>query len=392
MSKRWLLPEGIDDILADEAQHLETTRRRILNLFEQWGYKLVNPPLVEFLESLVAPDEDALLLQTFKLTDQLSGKTLGVRADITPQIARIDAHALNHNKINRLCYCGGILKTRPDSVWSSRAPIQFGAEVYGHEGRESIEEIIQLMLATLSTGGAKVAHLSLGHVGIYSQLAKAAQLNAAQRAELVPLLHSKAKHEIEAYLRHQQIPRPTIEWFTRLSGLYGEASVLKEAHQYYSTVSATITRLFDVLQKIADKFSGGAAKVWVDLAELPAYHYEAGVVFSAFVPGINQEVARGGGYDGVGKMFGRARPAVGFSGDMKLLMDIDGGLGALGAANKRFIFAPKSSDAALHALIRETRGGGDRVVAQLADEQAADYGCDAQFVKVNNQWIVESLK
>ncbi|MXX98690.1 MAG: ATP phosphoribosyltransferase regulatory subunit, partial [Gammaproteobacteria bacterium] len=309
MNKKWLLPENIDDVLAVEAKRLEMMRRRIVDLFDSWGYELVSPPLVEFLESLVAPNEDELLLQTFKLTDQLSGKTLGMRADMTPQIARIDAHALSRNKINRLCYCGTVLKTKPESVGASRAPIQFGAEVYGHDGIESTVEIIQLMLTTLKLAGAEQILLSLGHVGIYLELVKAAKLKPTQNIELIPLLHAKAKHEIYTYLKEVQVPKQQIEWFADLCDLHGDIDVLQEARSRYGSVSDKITTLLDELQFIADGLSANTDKLLFDLSELPCYHYEAGIVFSAFVLEIQKEVARGGCYDGVGELFGRARPA-----------------------------------------------------------------------------------
>ena len=392
MNKKWLLPENIDDVLPAEAKKLEVMRRRIIDLFDCWGYDLVNPPLVEFLESLVAPNEDELLLQTFKLTDQLSGKTLGVRADMTPQIARIDAHALSGNEINRLCYCGGVLKTKPESVGASRAPIQFGAEVYGHDGNESTVEIIQLMLSTLKLAGAKENLLSLGHVGIYLELVNAAKLSAAQSADLVPLLHAKAKHEIYTYLKAAQIPKPQIEWFTDLSDFYGDIGVLKAAHDRYSAISDKTTVLLDTLQTIAESLGEYTDKVLFDLSELPCYHYEAGIVFSAFVVDIKQEVARGGCYDGVGEPFGSARPAVGFSGDMKLLLDIDQNNAPNTQREGKSIFAPRVDDAELQTMIEAARANGDRVVVQLGDEQAQTYGCDARFVKTAKQWKVEKIK
>lgn len=392
MKKKWLLPESIDDILPAEARRLELMRRRIIDLFDSWGYELVNPPLVEFLESLVAANEDELLLQTFKLTDQLSGKTLGVRADMTPQIARIDAHALSRNRVNRLCYCDTVLKTRPESVGGSRSPIQFGAEVYGHDGIESTIEIIRLMSATLKMAGAAHNFLSLGHVGIYLELVKAAKLQPAQNAELVPLLHSKAKHEIYTYLENEKIPEQQIEWFTDLSDLYGDVSVLKEARLRYAAISDKITEQLDELQVISDKLSQHTDKILFDLAELPCYHYEAGIVFSAFVLDIKQEVARGGCYDGVGEPFGCARPAVGFSGDMKLFLDIHQNHSPTTPDKKKSIFAPRAQDSELQEMIEAARKGGDRVITQLGDEQAEECSCDVQFVKTDNRWTIETVK
>ena len=392
MSKKWLLPENIDDILPLEAKRLEIMRRRILDLFDSWGYDLVSPPLVEFLESLVAPNEDALSLQTFKLTDQLSGKTLGVRADMTPQIARIDTHALSHNKINRLCYYGTVLKTKAESVGGSRSPIQFGAEVYGNGGIESTLEIIQLMLTTLRLAGAEQSPLSLGHVGIYSELIKAAKLEAAQSADLIPLLHVKAKHEIYTYLKNMSLPKQQIEWFTDLCDFYGDINILEEARSYYSAISDNMLELLDELQVISDKLSPHTNKILCDLSELPCYHYEAGIVFSAFALDIKQEVARGGCYDGVGEPFGKARPAVGFSGDIKLLLDIHQNNTTGISQTKKSIFAPRTQDPQLQEMIESARNHGDRVIVQLGEERCQEYGCDAQFIKNRDGWTIEVIK
>ena len=392
MTQKWILPENIDDILPAEARRLEAMRRQIIDLFDGWGYELVNPPLVEFLESLVAPEEDELLLQTFKLTDQLSGKTLGVRADMTPQIARIDVHALSGNKINRLCYCDTVLKTKPESVGASRSPIQFGAEVYGYDGIESTLEIIRLMLRTLKLAGATQSLLSLGHVGIYLELVKAAKLKPTQNADLIPLLHFKAKHEINTYLKAAGIPKQQITWFTNLSDFHGDISVLKDARRCYGSISDNMTALLDELQVVADKSSEYADKILFDLSELPSYHYEAGIVFSAFVLDIRKEVARGGCYDGVGEPFGRARPAVGFSGDMKLFLDINQDCASGTLQDKKLIFAPRNQDEVLQRMVEAARANGDRVVAQLGGEQPEDYGCDARFVKVDGQWTIETIK
>ncbi|MBC6413706.1 MAG: ATP phosphoribosyltransferase regulatory subunit [Chromatiales bacterium] len=391
MNNKWLMPENIDDILPVDAKRLEVIRRQLLDLFDSWGYNLVNPPIVEFLESLVAANEDELLLQTFKLTDQLSGKTLGVRADMTPQIARIDAHALSANKINRLCYYGAVLKTKPEGVGRSRTPIQFGAEIYGYKGIESTIEIIQLMLKTLKLAGAKQSLLSLGHVGIYLELIKATKLQTEQNNALIPLLHAKAKHEIYAYLKEVQLSERQIEWFTDLCDCNGDITVLKTAQSRYSDISDKMTRLLSELKTVADSLSAHTDKILLDLSELPCYHYEAGIVFSAFALDLKQEVARGGCYDGVGEPFGRARPAVGFSGDIKLLLDINQNNAAHTVKNQSAIFAPRITDPQLQEVIATTRERGDRVIMQLGNEQAHECGCDRQFVKTGNQWIIETI-
>lgn len=389
MKNKWLLPEGIDDLSPSAACHLESMRRRTLDLFASWGYRLVDPPLIEFIESLVAANEDELLLQTFKLTDQLSGRTLGVRADMTPQIARIDAHVLKHNKINRLCYFNTILKTRPESVWSSRSPIQFGAEVYGHNGTASVVEVIQLMLKTLAMLGVSSPRLSLGHAGIYTELAKIAGLQATQNAELVTLLHTKAKHEISEYLKAQHLADEHIQWFVDLSDFHGGLGVLQQAKNRFDGVSPILSAQLNELQLIAEKCVPTCTEeLFCDLSELPSYHYEVGVVFSAFARGIGQEVARGGRYDGVGEPFGEARPAVGFSGDMKLLLSLD----QTQPVDSRLIYAPRLEDDALSELVQSLRESGERVVVQLGDDRATDYGCDAEIIKSGKQWKVQSVK
>lgn len=392
-TNKWLLPDGIDDLLPNEAHRLEIMRRRILDLFASWGYCLVHPPLIEFIESLVEANEDELLLQTFKLTDQLSGKTLGVHADMTPQIARIDAHVLNQNRINRLCYYNTVLKTRPESVWSSRSPIQFGAEVYGHDGVDSAIEVIQLMLKTLTTVGAGQVRLSLGHVGIYTELVKAVGLQPTQNAELIALLRVKAKHEINVYLKKQKLPAEQIEWFINLSDFYGGIEVLEQARERFSWVSPAIPKYLDELQVISKKCRLACSEeLLFDLAELPNYHYEVGVVFSAFVPGIGQEVARGGRYDGIGESFGSSRPAVGFSGDIKLLLGLDEPAHDDLSTVSQLIYAPRLDDDALLAKIQSLREAGERVIVQLGNDCATDYDCDAEIIQSGQQWKVQSIK
>lgn len=316
--KRWLLPVGIEEELPPAARRTERLRRRVLDLFEEWGYELVTPPLIEYVESLLITGDEALELQTLKLVDQLNGRMMGVRADMTPQVARIDARMRDQRAVNRLCYAGTVLKARPDGMQGSRSPLQFGAEIYGDAGCDADAEIIRLMLAALEAIGVNDVYIDLGHVGVCSALAAAAGLDERQEHELSELLDRKAEHEIRDYLDVQNVSDEVREQFTALLTLNGGLEVLDEARERLGEVSGVVKSL-DELAKISTRLSAAGVEPHYDLAELRGYHYKTGTVFAAFTPGVGQEIARGGRYDDIGKVFGRARPAVGFSGDLQLI-------------------------------------------------------------------------
>lgn len=384
---RWLLPEGIDEVLPPAAWRLECLRRELLDLYHGWGYELVMPPFVEFLESLLVGTGGDLDLQTFKLIDQASGRTLGVRADMTPQVARIDAHGLNHDHPTRLCYMGTVLHTRGDGFGGSRSPLQVGAELYGHAGLESDLEVLSLLIATLERAAVGDVHLDLGHIGLFRGLVQQAALNPEQESRLFEILQCKALPELEDWLERQALASPMRTMLLTLADLHGGPEVLARAERQLAGASdevqlalATLTRIAGV---IAQQQPG--LPLHLDLAELRGYRYHTGLVFAAYVPGQGQEIARGGRYDHVGEAFGRARPATGFSADLKKLLT----LGEFTPSDRTTIYAPPDTDPALDAIVAELRRQGERVLRALPGTVRPG-GCDRQLVRRGTDWIVES--
>ena len=388
----WLLPEGISEVLPDQAIYLEALRRKLLDTFDRWGYQLVIPPFVDFLDSLLTGSGHDLDLQTFKLTDQLSGEMLGVRADMTPQVARIDAHNLKHEWPTRLCYAGTVLHTLGDPLEKTRSPMQIGAELYGHSGLESDYEVIQLMLEMLALSGAQNVHLDLGHVGIYRALVEAAGLNAQQEAELFDVLQRKARTELAELVHTLGISVQLQAVFNALPRLNGGVETLERAASVLAVGGPAITKALSDLQAIALKLAQDYPSLTVsfDLAELRGYHYHTGMVFAAFVPSIGREIARGGRYDNIGAVFGRARAATGFSADLKVLAGLGDGLPAF---MQRTVFAPAVDDHDLSIAVRDLRADGVRVIRQLPNQSgdAEQLGCNAVLTKQDQHWVVKSL-
>lgn len=367
----WLLPEGIDELLPPQALQLEKARRDLLDLFHNWGYDLVQPPLIEYLESLLTGTGGDLDLRTFKLTDQITGRTLGIRADITPQAARIDAHQLGREEPTRLCYAGTVINTRNDDFAGSRCPVQIGAELYGHSGAESDHEILSLMLTTLERVGIGNVYLDLGHVGIFRALAQESGLDKQQELALFDALQRKAVPEIDALLADCDIDEAAHGRLASLASLSGD-DALERARKALAGAGAAVQSALQQLERLAVLLAEQRPGVPVrfDLAELRGYHYRTGVVFAAFVPGLGQEIARGGRYDDIGLLFGRARPACGFSADLKMLMR----LGSMESVEEAAgIFAPAEHDPALWQRVDELRAEGRRVVMALPG-QSGDAG------------------
>jgi len=389
----WLLPEGIEETLPTEAKHLEALRNKLLDRFACWGYDLVIPPFIDFLDSLLIGSGHDLDLQTFKLTDQISGKMLGIRADMTPQVARIDAHNLKHTCPTRLCYAGTVLHTRGDPLEKTRSPMQIGAELYGHAGKESDFEVICLMLEMLAVTGLHNVHLDLGHVGIYRALAEQAGLSAAQESELFAILQRKAKPELAELMDGYAINGDLKQLFLALPELNGDHAVLVKAQallaQAGDPVNQALADLTAIAGQLAKRFPHLA--ISFDLAELRGYHYHTGMVFAAFVPKIGREIARGGRYDNIGKVFGRARPATGFSADLKLLSALS--KQSFSCPPRELIFAPYHDDAELATVIRDLRAQQRAVIQQLPGQTggAAEYGCTAVLVQEQQHWVVKPL-
>lgn len=382
---RWQLPDGVEEVLPEQALVVERLRRELLDLYQSWGYQLVIPPLMEFTESLLIGLGEDLDLLTFKMTDQISGRTLGIRADITPQVARIDAHSLAEPGVTRLCYAGSTLHTRPQSLLASRSPIQLGAELYGDDSLAADVEVIGLMLATLERVGLAEITLDLGHVGVYEAVLAAAGLTAEQEAEVFDALQRKSRPDLAQALAGLAEPVTTL--ITGLLELHGDTSVLARARNLLADSApdalAAVAALEAVAAAVARRHPDLA--IYFDLAELRGYHYHTGMVFAAYVPGHGQALANGGRYNDVGKVFGRARPATGFATDLKSLM----ALFPAAAAARGAISAPAADAPGLLARVAALRAAGEIVINCLGAEP--DPRCDRELVEVAGEWLVQPL-
>lgn len=390
VADRWLLPDGVDEILPREAQNIEKLRRRLLDLYHSWGYDFVIPPLIEFSESLLIGLGSDVDLQTFKMVDQLSGRTLAIRADITPQTARMDAHSICAAGPARLCYAGTVVHTKPKSLLASRTPIEVGAELYGDDSASSDSEVILLMLETLQLAGAEKVHLDLGHVGIYRSLVKVARLAGDQEQALFEALQRKAMTEVDALIEASTIDEKYAQMLRQLVRLNGDRSVLDKARGLLAGAPLDVLEAIDYLDQVAERIAARKPSIslYFDLSELRGYHYHTGLVFAALVPGHGQALANGGRYDDVGAVFGRGRPATGFSADLKAL----GGLGKSRLlAHAGSVFAPESDDPLLWQSIQDLREKGERVVCGLASQQLSKE-CDRILKKADGVWQVKPLR
>ncbi len=386
------MPQGIEEALPEQAARLECLRRNLLDLYASWGYEMVMPPFIDHIESLLTGTGRDLDLQTFKLVDQLSGRTLGIRADMTPQVARIDAHQLQNDVPTRLCYIGTVLHTRSDGFGSSRSPLQVGAELYGHAGVESDVEILDLMLKTFSIAGVNDLYLDLGNVDVYKNLAKQAGLDLEDELRLFELLQQKAVTEIRHLVSSLNVNASVAGMITQLAELNGDLSMLARAHELLKPAGESVLSAIDYLERVANRVSkhNEQVKLNFDLAELHGYHYHTGVVFGVFVPQLGQEVARGGRYDDIGKIFGRARPATGFSTDLKQLLS----LSTCDIQVPQKILAPADEDEELQVKIEKLRAEGYCVCrflpGQLEDTKAM--GCSQKLEQINGQWQLVTIE
>ena len=383
----WLLPAGVDEVLPPDAQGLEDLRRAVIDLFRGWGYEFVMPPFLEYLDSLLHGTGPDLDLRTFKVTDQESGRMLGVRADMTPQVARIDAHRLAGGAVPvRLCYAGTVLHARASRVSGSRAPMQAGAEIYGHEGVESDIEAIGLMLEMLRRAGIGRPHVDVGHLGVFRGLARGAALGDDGQGRLFAALQRKAEAEIDDLL--DGVPAPWRERLAHLPKLNGGPAILEEAVARFGgepPVPREVEAALSDLRTVAEWFRRLGETVHFDLAELRGYRYHGGVGFAAFVPGHGREIARGGRYDGMNAVAGRPRPATGFSADLRTLYRIGGRRPARGGG----VLAPWPGAAdGIEQAVRELRAAGERVVYRLPGHAggAREHGCDRELVRAGSRW------
>jgi ATP phosphoribosyltransferase regulatory subunit len=383
----WVLPDHIADVLPSEARHIEEIRRDLLDMARCYGYELVMPPLLEHLESLLSGTGEALDLQTFKLVDQLSGRMMGLRADSTPQVARIDAHLLNRQGVARLCYCGPVLHTRPGGPHASREPLQFGAELYGHAGLEADLEILTLALDALRSANVGPLTVDLADARIVSALLNASGLSSASQEQAHAALAGKDATELHAITSEcQPVMASAIQ---SLVGLYGDVTVLDQAAKSLPALPEVLQALSELKwldSHIAIAFDD--VKVSFDLADLRGYAYYTGTRFSIYAEGARDALARGGRYDEVGSVFGRKRPAVGFSLDVKELAN-SAKLRPLRAA----IRAPWGEDAQLRLAIATLRQQGETVVCVLPghESEVDEFQCDRELKKLAGQWSVKAI-
>lgn len=378
----WVLPDHIADVLPSEARHIEEIRRDLLDMARCYGYELVMPPLLEHLESLLSGTGEALDLQTFKLVDQLSGRMLGLRADSTPQVARIDAHLLNRQGVTRLCYCGPVLHTRPSGPHATREPLQFGAELYGHTGLEADLEVL-----TLALDGLQVAQVGAVSVDMAdARIAQALLMDLAPSGERLALIHAALVAKDGSTLKDLLRDAPaTAGALQELLQLYGDSAVLDEARRALPDLPVIRTAL-DQLKWLSGHVDG--ARVSFDLADMRGYAYYSGAMFSLYAPGASDAVARGGRYDEVGQVFGRKRPAVGFSLDIKSLVSV-----AAKRALRAAIRAPWSEANELRAAIAGLRRQGETVVCVLPGHESEidEFHCDRELVLAAGQWVVQAI-
>lgn len=393
---RWLLPDGVEETLPAQAQYVEQLRRKLLDTYHNWGYELVIPPLLEFTESLFSGVGHDLELLTLKVTDQLSGRTMGLRADMTPQAARMDAHSFRKQGVNRLCYADHVVHAKPKSPLAIRTPLQVGVELFGEAGLDADIEVISLLLESLSLSDvdAQSVTLELGHVGIYRALVETAELTKAQENELFDLLQIKDSAELESWLTSNITDAENRSLFTALLSLSGGADILEQAQQVLESAPAEVSAAIDELHAITEVVQQRYPEIslYFDLSESRGYHYHTGIVFAAYVEGFGDMVANGGRYDHIGEAFGRARPATGFGLNLTSILSM-----ASSVVEVSGIYAPAIEDTAdsqaQWQAIQTLREQGERVVCGISAEEPnfVELNCDRQLVLVDGEYTVESL-
>ena len=390
-SDRWLLPDGVADVLPPRALQVETLRRTLLDQYQRWGYELIIPPLIEYLQSLLTGTGNDLDLQTFKFTDQLTGRMMGVRADMTPQAARMDAHSLRRSGVTRLCYAGHVLHARPISMLASRTPLQVGCELFGSTSHAADQETIDLMLETLGSAAVEPVHLDLAHVGIFQCLAEAAQLGEREEALVFDAMRRKSIPELDELLGNAR-PGSCRDMLGQLARLNGGLDVPERARSTLSGAPAAVLGAVDELDQTAARVRQRhpGVSVGFDFCELRGYNYHTGLVFAAYTPTEEEAVAQGGRYDAVGEDFGRARAATGFSADLNRLLRAGSAVASRPSAGR--IWAPAMEDEGLRRRISELRAS-ETVVQALPDESASpsELGCDRQLIQGASGWRVVPL-
>jgi ATP phosphoribosyltransferase regulatory subunit len=387
--ERWLLPVGVEETLPAEAVLIEKLRRRSLDLLDSWGYELVMPPLMEFLDSLLTGVGHGLEIETFKLTDQVSGKMMGVRADMTPQVARIDSHFLRNNDgPRRLCYFGPVLRTRPDCLGCSRIPLQLGAELFGVKSSQADIEIVELLVEMLRSFGLEGLHVDLGHMGIFLGLAESENLDTAAQDRLAEVIISRARDDVARVCDELAVSPQAREMFILMSSCSGEVDSLGKVVDQLANAPensrAAIENLLNIASSLKQRLPG--LRLYYDLAALKGQSYHNGLVFSVYLPGAGRAIASGGRYDDIGGVFGRARPATGFSLDLRAVSR----LVSQENNHAETICVNYEDDPDLFDAVRDLRKDGKRVIYCYDDEQP-ESSCDnaSRLLKKNGKWVVE---
>lgn len=394
VSDRWLLPDGVDELLPQNARVVEQLRRRLLDNISNWGYELISPPMIEFLESLLTGTGNDLNLQTLKVTDQLSGRLMGVRADITPQAARIDAHSLRQQGVTRLCYADAVIHARPAHLLTNRCPMQIGCELFGEASLVADVEVISLMLDTLKLAGLEKVHVDLAHVGIYRGLISEGGFERDTEAAIFDAIRRKSIPELEALLSGDTGNARVAKMLLQLTNASGGIEAVKNLKAIVEGASVEVLNAVEQLELITGQLQQRFPNIVLgfDFCELRGYNYHTGLVFAAYYPGYGHSVAKGGRYDAIGKEFGSERPATGFSADLKILAMLTS---PDGADSKKGILAPFSNDLALWDTIERLRKT-EKVVQSLSVEgvshdEAAKLGCDRALVNENETWVVKPV-
>ena len=395
VNKRWLLPDGVQETLPPDAAAVESLRHDILQLFHRWGYELVMPAMIEYMDSLLTGTAHSLDTRTFALVDQLSGRQMGVRSDMTPQVARIDAHRLADDtveqRVARLCYCGHLLHAIGDGLNSSRTPLQIGAEIFGSDSISADVEVVSLMISTLHAVGLDQVSIDVGHVGIFRNLVNNSGLDEEQESRLFDMLQRKSIPDLRAYLAELTLPGDLADKICQLALLNGDASVFAEARTLFAESGEEVLQSLDYMERVVAALARKYPNTLIncDLSELRGYSYHTGLVFAAFLPGQGRAIARGGRYNDVGKVFGNARPATGFSADLLNLYLLCGGPAAPAAG----VLAPNLDDATLQDAVEALRAQGERVVIDLTDGSTGprEQGCDRQLELIDEAWQVREV-
>ena len=395
LKNRWLLPDGVQETLAPDALAVESLRRKILKIYHSWGYDLIMPAMIEYMDSLLTGTAHSLDLKTFSLVDQLTGKQMGVRSDMTPQAARIDAHLLadsnRKQRITRLCYCGHLLHAQGEGITSSRTPLQIGAEIFGNDSIGADVEVVSLMIATLHASGLNTVSIDIGHVGIFRSLIKNTSLDEEQENRLFDMLQRKSIPELQNYLAELSLSEEMRELFCQLALLNGNLSIIDEARRVYHGHSKQLLKSLDHIEAVVLGVQGRYPDTLIhcDLSELRGYSYHTGLVFSAFLPGQGKEIARGGRYDDVGEVFGNARPATGFSADLLSLYQLSNQLKEIEPA----VLAPDINDSELESMIQSLRAQKVRVIVDLSggDCSPQEQNCDRILTRKNRAWVVQQV-